>query len=101
MTEDAPCSEVFVFKFLKRYDLDDRGLMSLLNNVKLVFVGKAEHNEVSFTEGSYHNISSLTCYSHCIERLMCLDCVITTLKGFIPYLQCMIAATSQEFSPLI
>lgn len=79
MTEDASCSEILVLELLQRADLHNCGMMSLLNDIKLIFVGQTEHQEVSISEGRDHDISTLTSYRHGVKGLVRFDCVVAGL----------------------
>ena len=71
-------------------------MMSLLNNIELIFAGQTEHQEVSISEGRDHYVSTLTSYSHGMKGLVRFDCVVAGLHGFVPKLQGMLHAARQE-----
>ena len=87
MAQDASSSKVLVLELLERYNLDNRVLMRLLHDVKLVLVGESEDDQVSTTKPSDHDIASFACNSHGIERLVGFDSVVTALHGLVPDLK--------------
>jgi len=75
----APCSEIFILKFIERYNLNDFAIMCSGENVVLAHFFKTKNDKVSFSKARYQEICFLSSNRHGVQWLMRFDSVSAAL----------------------
>ena len=90
-------SKVFVFEFAQRNHLGNSLSMRPLNNIKLVFLAKSKHDQVTVTLAANQQFSVFSSHIHRREGFVHFVCVCNSLREFVPQFDWTVSRTCQKF----
>lgn len=98
VTLNASSGEVLILKLTQRNDLADSLVVCKLENVKLILVGEAVNDEVTTTQTSNEQITSLARDSHRVKGLVSFVSVSCALEMLVPKLEGRVEGGGEELT---